>query len=170
MLKSVVRPQDFILSLDVDIVNFRLHQTRPRVIGTIGSNSSAPATPLSSSGSVLPSGLAARVDDLTQNLDKRHVGSSSSDPPSRHPHTALLRRLVDRFQILRRSNKDSTNYRGHAPRRGHRPYVNQGLFGYSHTDPVRPSGFHHLHDWQGNSAGPKEEMLCATRVLLFESV
>ena len=40
-----------------------LHQTRPRVIGVIGSNTTAPAPPLPSSGRVLPCDLSVRVDE-----------------------------------------------------------------------------------------------------------
>jgi hypothetical protein len=46
---------------------------RPRATGALGSNASAPAPPLSSSRRVLPCGVAARVDQLAQDLDERQV-------------------------------------------------------------------------------------------------
>ncbi len=163
MIKSVVRPQDFMLILDVESVYFHVpihpqHRkffsshlafllfvnnkfielqtggyfvcTRPDLTHSVPSvsNPDAPVSPLLSSGRVLPCGLAARVDEIAQNLDKRHVDRSSSAPPPRHTHTALCRRFADRLQFLRRSNKGSTNHRGHAPRRGHRPCGSQDCF------------------------------------------
>ena len=134
-----------------------LHQTRPRVIGAIGSNAAAPEPPLPSSRRVLPSGLAARVDEFAQNLDNRHVDRSSSATPPRYAHTVLCRRSADRLQFLRRSIKCS-NHRGHAPRLGHRPCATQGLLRYSLVDPVRPSRVHH---WQRSPPSSREEMFCA---------
>jgi hypothetical protein len=110
---------------------------------------------------ILPCDLAARVDELVQNLDSRHVDRRSSVPPSRHAIAVLCRRFADRLQLLRRSNKGSTNRRGHTPRRGHRPCVTQELLRYSHTDPARPSRLHHLQHWQRSPAGSREEMFCA---------
>ena len=69
----------------------RLHQTRPRAIGALGSNAAASAPPLSSSRRVLACGLAALVDELAKNLNERHVRSSSSDPLPRHAHAAVCR-------------------------------------------------------------------------------
>ncbi len=63
------------------------------------------------------------------------VVSSSSSPP-RHAHAVVCRRLVDRLLLLRGSFKGVTNYRGHAPRRGHSPLATQGLLRYS--DPLGP--------------------------------
>ena len=91
-----------------------LHQTRPRAISALGSNAAAPAPSLSSSRGVLPCSPAARVDDLAQNLDERHVRFSSSRSPPRHAHTVLRRRSVDRLLLLRGSIKGATNNRGHA--------------------------------------------------------
>ncbi len=96
-----------------------LHQTRPRAISALGSNVAVPAPSLSSSRRVIPCSLAARVDELVQNLDERHVRCNSSTSPPRHAHTTLCRRFVDRLFLLRRSFKGATNNRGHAPRRGH---------------------------------------------------
>ena len=107
------------------------------------------------------SDLAGRVDELAQNLHKRHVDRNNSAPSPLHAHTALCRRFADRLQLLRRRNKVSTNHRGHAPRLGHRPCATQGLIRYSHADPVRPSRLHHLQYWQRIPAGPREEMFCA---------
>jgi hypothetical protein len=48
-------------------------ETRPRAFGVLVSNASAPAPPLPSSRRFFPRGVAARVDQLAQDLDERHV-------------------------------------------------------------------------------------------------
>ncbi len=58
-----------------------LQQTRPHDIGVIDSIPAAPASPLPSSGRVRPCVLAARVDEVTKNLDNRHVDRNSSATP-----------------------------------------------------------------------------------------
>ena len=67
----------------------------------------SPEPPLPSNGRVLPCVLVVRVDEVDQNLDKRHVHRSSSPPPSRYVHTASCRRSADRLKLLRRSNISS---------------------------------------------------------------
>ena len=52
-----------------------------KVPKVIGSNVSAPTTPLPSSGRVLPCDLAARMDECTQDLDKCHVDSDRAPTP-----------------------------------------------------------------------------------------
>ncbi len=138
-----------------------LLKTRPRTIGALGSNASAPAPPLSSSRRIFPCLIAAWVDEFAQDLDERHVRSSNSSSPPRNAHAVVRRRLVDRLLLLQGSFKDTTN-RGHAPRHGHSPRATQGLLRYSDPDPARPFGLHHLLHCQWSPTGPREEVLCAT--------
>ena len=140
---------------------FRLLQTRPRAIGAFGSNAFAPAPPLSSSRRVFTCGLAARLDQLAQNLDKCHVSSRRSPSPPRYAHTALCRRPLDRLQLLRGSFAGAPNHRGDASRRGHRPCATQGLLRHTFADPARSSGLQYLHRWQRSPTGSREEVLCA---------
>ncbi len=55
-----------------------LFKTRPRASGVLGSNASVPATPLSPSRRVQPCGVAARLDQLAQDLDERHVSAATA--------------------------------------------------------------------------------------------
>jgi hypothetical protein len=110
------------------------------------------------SHAALPLGWTSAI---AQDLDERHVRSSSSSPP-RNAHAVVRRRLVDRLLLLRGSFKGATNNRGHAPRRGYSPRATQGLLRHSDPDPVRPFGFHHLLHWQRSPTGFREEVLCAT--------
>jgi hypothetical protein len=80
---------------------------------------------------------------------------------SRHVHTTLFRRFVDRLLLLRRSFKGATNNRRHAPLHGHSPRATQGLLRYSDPDPVRQFGLHHLLLWERSPTGSREEMLRA---------
>ena len=70
----------------------------------------APAPHLSSGRRVLPCGLAARVDELAQNLDSRQVSRRSGAAPPWH---ACMRTLlfVDDLLIACRSNTGATNHR-----------------------------------------------------------
>ncbi len=108
-----------------------LLKTRPRAIGALGSNAAAPAPPLSSSRRIFPCRMAAWVDELAQDLDERHVRSSSSSSPPRNAHAVVRRRLVDFLFLFRGSFKVATNNRGHAPRRGNSPRATQGLLRHS---------------------------------------
>jgi hypothetical protein len=154
MIKSVVKSQDFMLSLDVESAFFHVpihpkhrkffssHLALPLFVknkfielqsggyfvcsnpdlarsgfGALGSNASAPAPPLSSSRRVQPCGVAARLDQLDQDLDERHVRYNSRSSPPRHSHAVVCRRLVDHLLLLRGSFKGATYYRGHDPRR-----------------------------------------------------
>jgi hypothetical protein len=89
---------------------------------------------------------------------------------------AVCRRFFDRLLLLRRSFKDATKNRGHAPCRGHSPCATrQGLLRYrsSDPDPARPFGLYHLLHLERRPAGSREEVLCAAsssaRALLFEA-
>jgi hypothetical protein len=79
-----------------------LFKTRPRSSGALGSNVSAPAPPLSPSRRVQSCGVAARLDQLAQDLDECHVRCNSSSPPPRHAHAVVCRRLVDHLLLLRK--------------------------------------------------------------------
>ncbi len=137
-----------------------LIQTRLRDIGVLGSNTSTPVPPLSSSRRIFPCHIAAWVDEFAQNLDERHVRSSNRSSPSWNAHAVVRRRLVDRLLLLRGSFKGATtNNRGHVPGRGHSPRATQGLLRHSDPDPVRPFGLHHLHHWQRSPTGSREEVL-----------
>jgi hypothetical protein len=161
MLKSVVKPQDFMLSLDVESTYFHvpIHLKHHKFF------SSHLALPLFVNNKfierVLSRGLAVRLDQLAKNLNKCHVSSRRSPSPPRYAHTALCRRPLDRRQLLRGSFSDSPNHRGDASRRGDRPRATQWLLRHTFADPTRSSGIQHLHHWYRSPTGSREEVLCA---------
>jgi hypothetical protein len=209
MLKSVVRPQDWMLNLDVESVFFHVpihpkdrkffsnHLALPLLVKNKFIELQAGGYFVCSRPDLAPSVPSAQtplhlchlyhqvvefshatlttawVDELAQNLDERHVRSSSSSSPPRNAHAVVRRRLVDRLLFLRGSFKGATNNRGHAPHRGHSPRATQWLLRHSDPDPARPFGLHHLLHWQRSPTGVPERRCFAlrrqVRALLFEA-
>jgi hypothetical protein len=102
MLKSVVKPQDFMLSLDVESAYFHV-PIHPKHRKFFSIHLALPLfvnnkfIDLQQGGYFvfLSRSFAARLDQLAQNLDKCHVSSRRSPSPPRHAHTALCRRPLD---------------------------------------------------------------------------
>jgi hypothetical protein len=189
MLKSVVRPQDCMLSLDVESTFFHV-PIHPKHRKFFSSHLSLPLfvknkfIELQAGGYFVCSrpDLASLVPSAQTPLHLRHlyhqvVEFSHATLPlgwTSSPRiwtsvmsvaTAALRRhgirLVDRLLLLRGNFKVATNNRGHAPRHGHSPRATQGLIRHSDPDPVRPFGFHHLLHWQRSPTGSREKVLRA---------
>ena len=144
MLKSVVKPQDFMLSLDVESAYFHvpIHSKHRKFF------SRHLALPLFVNNKFIelhatrrlfrlyqtrPRAIGVLVD---QDMDKCHVSRSSSASPPWYEHSALCRRPLDRLQLLQGSFSGAPNHRGDASPRGYSPCTTQGLLRHTSADPA----------------------------------